>query len=148
MGHITLSPDKHEHKAVVGSIFTVWRPEVLLRVFNYEVQTCQVGFDEAMATQIWASFVAWGSEYREITASEAMQAEATGGSGGRERAKAADFLKEQLCKGPRRVERLIKDAREGHGISERTLRRAAEDLNIRAYRPKGEKNYVGVAATR
>ena len=107
------------------------------------------GFDEGMATQIWAPFVAWGSEYREITASEAMQAEATGGSGGRERAKAAEFLKEQLCKGPRRVERPHQGRQGGS-------RHIGEDAQASGGGPQHqgvptqgrEELHVGVAATR
>lgn len=49
-------------------------------------------------------------------------------------AKAKDFLTETLGRGPVSTKKLIQDAREGWGISEKTLRRAKEQLGVYVFR--------------
>ena len=96
---------------------------------SYAFNTLVVGQDKRTGEDIWAPRVAWGLEHVEVTATEAMEAEA----GGKSRAVAKDnaeaFLRELLADGPV-AKRDIEEAADANGISERTLRRAQTDLGI------------------
>jgi hypothetical protein len=76
--------------------------------------------------RFWAPRVVWGSEYVEITATEAMEAEAGGKSGAHAKDTAKTFLKDLLANGP--VAKLeIEEAAEANDISMRTLKRAKKN---------------------
>jgi putative DNA primase/helicase len=103
---------------------------------SYMVGVRMVGYDDETGTEIWAPHVLWGTEHVEITATEAMQAEA---NGNRSSAKedAEDFLRAQLAMGPVKADDL-REAAKANSISEATLRRAKQDLGVRARKEEGK----------
>jgi putative DNA primase/helicase len=108
-----------------------------MHALSYTIDTLRVGKDEN--GEIYAPRIIWGTEHVNVTATEAMHAEAEAGkqvqsSSNRDSAK--KFLTEMLAMGPvSKAE--IEDAAEGNGISERTLFRAKADLGIVAKKAKG-----------
>jgi putative DNA primase/helicase len=73
--------------------------------------------------------VAWGLEHVEITATEAMQAEAAGKSSANPRATAKTLLTELLAGGPV-AKQEIEEAANANCLSAATLRRAKDELGI------------------
>jgi putative DNA primase/helicase len=104
-----------------------------MAALSYTFSTASVGRDPETHEAITAPYVVWGSDYVNVTATEAMQAETTAGRSSRSGAKeiAKKFLADMLANGPV-LKGDIEDAAEGNGISERTLFRAKADLNIEA----------------
>jgi hypothetical protein len=94
---------------------------------RYTVGLRRVGHDPDLAEEIWAPHVIWHNGYVEITATEAMQAEADQKDSPRKDAK--DILLNRLSAGPAYSADLIDEAK-AHGISEKTLRRAGKDLGV------------------
>jgi putative DNA primase/helicase len=100
------------------------------RALSYTIGTTTVGIDEATRETIAAPRIVWGSEYVDVTASEAMQAEEGARSspvGALDAAK--KFLADILAAGPV-AKQEIEEAAEGDGISPRTLARAKAKLRI------------------
>ena len=109
---------------------------------SYTFEAVHVGQDKKTDVDIIAPRIVWGSEYVDVTASEAMQA-AADNKAPTARDDAVKFLKDMLAAGP--VPRKeIEDAAEGNGISERTLWRAKKTLKVEAYkdRSKAEGGWV------
>ena len=98
-----------------------------------------VGTDPETKEEIWAPHIEWGSDYVEITANEAMQAEAGGNRGRAERREAKDFLQDRLADGPVKQAELFEEA-EAAGLSKSTLQRAKRDLKIASKKGKGLDN--------
>jgi hypothetical protein len=98
------------------------------RALAYTFGTRQVGSDAKTGELIWAPHIVWQSEHVDVTASEAMQAAAeTRAPAARDSAK--KFLQEMLAAGPVSKQE-IEEAAEANKISERTLRRAKDELGI------------------
>lgn len=95
-----------------------------------------VGNDEDTSEDIWAPYVEWGSEHVEMTATEAMQAEAAGGQSRYALREATEFLQERLATGPGKVKEINEEA-EANGITTATLRRAKRDLGVKSRKEKG-----------
>ena len=102
---------------------------------TYTVNVLCVGYDERLRKDIWAPYVIFGAEHREITATEAMQAEAGVGNTRDTAQQAAEaFLRERLASGPVLREDVIEEAM----CSDRTLRRAKEKLGVVSRKARGE----------
>ena len=99
----------------------------------------KIGLDPVTQEEIWAPHLEWGSDYVEIGASEAMQAEAGGNRGRTERREAKDFLLDRLEGGPVKQTELFEEA-EAAGISKSTLQRAKKDLKVISRKGKGMDN--------
>jgi hypothetical protein len=95
--------------------------------FHFDVR--QVGIDPDNQELIKASYIIWDQGYVDVTATEAMQAASENKSPG-ERDKAKNLLLEILSDSGEALVDDIKDTAEGHGISWRTMRRAADDLKV------------------
>jgi hypothetical protein len=106
---------------------------------SYMVGVRLVGHDDETGSEIWAPHILWGTEHVEITATEAMQAEATGKREPSAKEHAEDFLRQQLARGPVDADDIHAAAR-ANMISERTLRRAKHDLKVRARKQEGRMN--------
>jgi putative DNA primase/helicase len=106
-----LAPDKHALRFMVG--------------------TCKVGLDQELETEIWAPHVLWDTEHVEVTAAQAMVAEASAGGSRTARREAEDFLASKLVLGEADVDSINEEA-QVNGISQATLRRAKRDLGIKA----------------
>lgn len=98
-----------------------------------------VGNDPETTEDILAPYLEWGPSYVEISASDAMQAEAGGNRGRAERQEAKDFLQDRLAAGPLKQSELFEEA-EGAGISKSTLNRAKKDLKVVSRKGKGLDN--------
>jgi hypothetical protein len=96
----------------------------------------EVGKDKKTGKEIWAPHVVWYSQHIEVTATEAMQA--AGGQSGYARRDAREFLLNRLEAGPVNADDILEEAKH-NGISQKTLKRAKKDLNIRSVR--GEDNW-------
>jgi AAA domain-containing protein len=98
------------------------------KALSYRVNAIAVG--EGPEGSIWAPRVIWGSEHVEVTATEAMQAEAAGKSDtANPRDAAKTFLSEMLAAGP--IARSdIDEAAKANCISDRTLARAKTEMGI------------------
>jgi len=107
-----------------------------MKALSYMTGTRKVGFDEDMQKEIWAPYVEWGAEHVEITATDAMQAEAGTKRSKSELRQATEFLQGALANGPMKQAEVKADA-EGHGISQATLRRAKDELGIKSRKEKG-----------
>ncbi len=99
------------------------------KALSYMTGLRKVGIDEETKKEIFAPYVIWGAEHVEITANEAMQAEAGGTRGRTERREAKEFLQDRLADGPVKKEDLEAEG-EAQDISKATLRRAKKDLGI------------------
>jgi putative DNA primase/helicase len=98
------------------------------KALSYTVGIMTVGQDDQLGA-IQAPHVVWGTEHVNVTAAEAMEAEAGAKSstGARDIAKA--FLRKMLAAGPV-PKKDIEEAAEANGIAERTLFRAKADLGV------------------
>ena len=99
------------------------------KALSYGVNAIEVGKDEKSGKPIWAPRVVWGLEHVEITATQAMEAEAAGKSSANPREAAQKFLGEMLANGPIGKSE-IEEAAEAHCITKATLRRAKDALGI------------------
>jgi hypothetical protein len=106
------------------------------KALSYMTGLRKVGIDEETKKEIFAPYVIWGAEHVEITANEAMQAEAGGSRGRTERREAKEFLLERLADGAVKQEDVVAEG-EANNISEKTLRRAKKDLGIVSRKGKG-----------
>jgi hypothetical protein len=90
----------------------------------------EVGFDPETGEAIFAPHILWEKDHVDVTASEAMQANANKSSPSA-RDEAKKFLTDILASGPM-LQSEIQDAAEGNGIAKRTLERAKRELGITA----------------
>ena len=111
-----LAPDKHALRFMVG--------------------TQMVGNDPDTQAEIWAPHVLWDTEHVKVTASEAMEAEAGGGTARVARREAEEFLASRLANGPV-PQAELKDEAQAHDISYSTLKRAKKDLGVVAKKDAG-----------
>ena len=109
------------------------------KTLSYMTGSRMIGHDPETKEEIWAPHIEWGADYVEISASEAMQAEAGGNKGRAERREAKDFLLDRLDAGPVRQTELFEEG-EAAGLSKSTLQRAKKDLNIKSVKGKGLDN--------
>jgi putative DNA primase/helicase len=105
---------------------------------RYGVNVKVVGRDEELGVDIVAPFVVWSDHHVEITATQAMEADADRRSGQALRT-AVEFLSEQLAEGPV-LKTSIEDAAEATGIAPATLRRAQQQLKVKAFKERGTKD--------
>jgi hypothetical protein len=108
-----------------------------LPALRYTISTRQVGFDKKLNKSIEAPFIVWDEAGVEITALEAMEA-ATGGTRGRARDEAEDFLRSRLAGGAFVLADEIKAEAKAHCISISTLKRAKSDLCIVSEKEPGK----------
>ena len=101
----------------------------------YHFGSKKVDFDEKLKKEIWAPYIEWEPQPVVITASEAMES-ATSSKTPKERTSAMKFLAEFLADGPRFADD-VTEAAEANLVSDRTLRRAKDDLEIIAEKEKG-----------
>jgi len=99
------------------------------KALSYGVNAVAVGKDERTGNTIWAPRVVWGLEHVEITATQAMEAEAAGKAAANPRAAAKTFLAELLANGPV-AKTEIDEAAKANCISVRTLMRAKAELGV------------------
>jgi putative DNA primase/helicase len=118
------------------------------RALSYMTGAKMVGHDPETKKEIWAPYVEWGTKHVEITATDAMQAEAGGNQSRHARREAEDFLRERLANGPVK-QKDIADEAEGNGIAKRTLARAKKELKIKSSKGKGlDSDWVWELQTR
>jgi hypothetical protein len=96
----------------------------------YTFGASQVGIDPRNGNPIIAPRIIWGTEYVDVTATEAMQAAAESRSPSR-RDKAKEFLIDMLGAGPVASADIL-EAAEENGIAKNTLYRAKDELKIKA----------------
>jgi hypothetical protein len=96
----------------------------------------EVGKDKKTGQEIWAPHVVWYSQHIEVTATEAMQAASD--QSGYARREAREFLLNRLEAGRMNADDILEEAKH-NGISQKTLKRAKKDLNIRSVR--GQDNW-------
>jgi putative DNA primase/helicase len=97
------------------------------KTLAYRFASKKVGTDEETGEDIIAPFIVWDDDHVDITADEAMSA--TKSPAARDEAK--KFLADMLADGPV-LANDVKDAASGNGISERTLKRAKQELGVQA----------------
>jgi hypothetical protein len=95
---------------------------------RYTIGLQHVGHDGDLDEEIWAPHVIWHNEYVEITATQAMEAEASGKKD-TPREDAKEILLNRLSLGPAYSTDLLDEVR-AHGISESTMRRAGKELGV------------------
>lgn len=106
---------------------------------RFMVGVQMVGHDPDTQAEIWAPHVLWDSQHVKVTATEAMEAEAGGGSGRAARREAEDFLRLRLANGPM-PQADLKEEAEANDISFSTLKRAKKELRITANKEDGKKD--------
>jgi hypothetical protein len=106
------------------------------KALSYMTGAKNVGKDPDTKKDIWAPHVIWGAKHVEITANDAMQAEAGSGQSRYARREAAEFLQERLAAGPVKQKEIAEEA-EANGITKGTLKRAKQDLKIKSSKGKG-----------
>ena len=106
------------------------------KALSYMTGARNVGKDPDTGKDIWAPHVIWGSKHVEITANDAMQAEAGGGQSRHARREATDFLQERLAGAPVKQKEIAEEA-DANGITKATLRRAKQELKIKSWKEKG-----------
>ena len=110
----------------------------------YHFGAKKVGFDEKLKEEIWAPYIEWEPQPVVITATEAMES-ATSSRAPKERTSAMKFLAEFLADGPKFADD-ITEAAKANLISDATLRRAKEELEIIAEKEKGVPTGDGCGA--
>ena len=100
------------------------------KTLGYHFAEKIVGTDKATGKEIMASYIFWEQKYVDVTATEAMVAASANRSPAAQDA-AKVFLIEMLKDGPK-PKTEIEEAADANDITERTLRRAKEALNVRA----------------
>jgi hypothetical protein len=83
--------------------------------------------------------IVWEAEAVTMSADDLAAAECQSGKRGPDADKldaAVEFLRSALAEGPRLTKELTEEAREGYGISKRTLDRARDVLYVEPFRPK------------
>lgn len=100
-----------------------------MAALSYTVDTKNVGTDPITNAAIIAPYVVWGSEHVYVSATEAMQAEEKSSGAAKPRDTAKEFLTNLLALGPMKQKEVM-DAAAANLISEKTLRRAKDDLGI------------------
>jgi putative DNA primase/helicase len=100
------------------------------RALAFTFEECEVGTDKRNGRAINAPHIVWHTEYVDVTAQEAMQA-ATEAKSPAARDSAKKFLSEALARGPMGKTE-IEQLAEANMISDRTLRRAKQELNVAA----------------
>jgi Bifunctional DNA primase/polymerase, N-terminal/AAA domain len=122
-----IDDEEHERKLFVRA-----KNNVAARSKNktlaYRFGAREVGVDKATGKVIWAPHIVWDPQYVDVTAVEAMQAAADSKSPGARDA-AQKFLREMLAAGPV-AKQEIEEAAKANCISDATLRRAKDALNI------------------
>src|SRR4051794_41011103 len=106
------------------------------KALSYMTGARNVGVDPDTNKEIWAPYVEWGAKHVEITATDAMQAEAGGNKSRHARREATEFLQERLAEGPIKQKEIAEEA-EANGVTKATLRRAKQELNIKSWKEKG-----------
>ena len=106
------------------------------KTLSYMTGARKVGDDEKRKKEIWAPHIVWGQKYVDITATEAMKAEAGGHKGRDQLREAVEFLTAALANGPVKQAEIKQDAK-AQDISNATLRRAKEKLKVVSEKGKG-----------
>jgi putative DNA primase/helicase len=99
------------------------------KALSYLIGARNIGIDPDTQKEIWAPHVIWGAKHVEITANDAMQAEAGGNKSRYARHEAEEFLRERLADGPVKQREIVDEA-EANCIAKRTLERAKKQLNV------------------
>jgi putative DNA primase/helicase len=107
-----------------------------LPALRYTISAHQVGFDKKLNKPIEAPFIIWDENGVQITALEAMEAEA-GGARGNAKNEAEEFLRFRLANGPVPAEKIYAEAK-AQCIAIATLRRAKKDLHIISEKERGK----------
>jgi putative DNA primase/helicase len=101
----------------------------------YRFREKDVGMDKQTGEVIRAPYIYWEGEHVEVTASQAMAATKSPGAKGQ----AKKFLLDRLADGPM-PKTEIEEAADAHGISNRTLYRAKDDLHVIVEKERGVAN--------
>jgi putative DNA primase/helicase len=104
---------------------------------SYMTGAKMIGTCKRTGKEIWAPHVIWGAQHVEITATEAMQAEAGGKQSGRAMQETEQFLRNKLAHGPVRQKDIVDEAKQD-GVSLRTLERAKKELRVESSKLKDE----------
>jgi putative DNA primase/helicase len=102
----------------------------------YYFNTKKVGYDDRLQKDVEAPFVEWGLRPVDITSGEAIEAAASSKTP-RQQESAAKFLREFLSGGPK-TRKEVTEAAEANLISDATLRRAKEELEVKATKDAGK----------
>jgi putative DNA primase/helicase len=104
-----------------------------VKALSYRIETRRAGQDHRDGCDIFAPVIIWGTEHVEISAMQAMQAEAGGKAASNTRKDAKDLIL-KLLDGATMAQKEIVDRAEGEGISLATLRRAKRDLGVESFK--------------
>jgi len=96
--------------------------------FNYSIEAV------ALQSGIIATRVVWGEPLEGSSRSILAKVEGDGNEDGDKMRAAKQFLVEMLKDGPAPAKELLKCARDGHGITEDTLRRAYKHIGLKPAR--------------
>jgi len=110
------------------------------KTLAFSINTREVGTDKRTSKPIYRPYIVWHDEPVDITAVEAMQA-ATENKSPSARDNAKHFLETLLSNGPIGSKDVHEAAKE-NGISQRTLRRAKDELDIEVRRDGPMENGV------
>jgi putative DNA primase/helicase len=124
-------PEDHTLKLFVKAKNNLAPEKITALKYGFGVNT-NVGHDAKLNLDISAPYIMWMAQ-TDIAANDAMAA-ADGHSSSTKR-EAREFLQEALREGPVLQQEVIADAK-ANGISQRTLRRAKDDLKVQAYKAR------------
>jgi putative DNA primase/helicase len=124
---------EHERKLFVKAKNNIVRYGVQTLAYRFQVR--EVGVDKITGKTVSASYIVWDPEPVDVSASEAMEAANSDGANIAARDDAKMFLKNKLTAGPVKAADLKEEA-EANLISERTLKRAKQNLRVVAWKEK------------
>jgi hypothetical protein len=104
-----------------------------VKALSYRIETRLAGEDHRDRRPVYAPMIVWGTEHVEISALQAMQAEAGGRAASNPRKEAKDLIL-KLLDGAPMAQKDVEDRAEGEGISPITLKRAKKDLGIESFK--------------
>jgi putative DNA primase/helicase len=100
-----------------------------VKALSYSIRAVHAGNDHRDGRAIYAPRVEWGHEHVEISATQAMRAEANGTAATNPRKEAKDFLSDILANGPM-PQKDIEEAVKGESFSMRTIKTAKKEMGI------------------
>ena len=117
-----------------------------VKALAYTLEGISVGTDQETKETIVAPRVAWGLEHVDVTADQALAAEAGGKDEPTAKEANIEFLSSVLDDAPTRVEDIEREARAAELLKgdqpinkDKPFREAKKALGIKSYQPKGEK---------
>lgn len=111
-----------------------------VKALSYTIKACHAGNDHRDGRDIYAPHIVWGYDHVEISATQAMHAEATGTGASNPRKAAKEFMIKLLTENGDTLQEDVVEAIKGEPFSLRTLKGIKKEAGIESVKGKGSMN--------